>query len=473
MRQFKRIVASRRGPAIAACALALLAGVAAGPASSQERADANAAEANAKGDTVKRIIPYPADVTVLDNGLKVILMPMPSNGLVAYWTIVRTGSRDEYERGRSGFAHFFEHMMFRGTERYPADVYQRIITEIGANANAFTTDDLTAYHISVAAEDLDKVVDIESDRFKNLAYTEPAFKTEAGAVYGEYRKSRTDPLFTLYEKLLATAFERHPYGHTTLGYEADIAAMPTLYDYSREFFARYYRPENTVLFIAGDIDESKVLESIKAHYGDWKPGYVPPTIPAEPPQHGERHVDVTYDGQTLPILWVSYKLDRFDPQNGTRVAADLLADLAFGPTSDAYKRLVLDEQVVEFLEAGANQNRDPTLFDIYTRIKDPAKVDYVLGVIDETVDRYRRSPPDAKRLADLKSREKYGFVMGLDTPEDVAQRLARFIAISGGVEGAEALYEAYDKVTPADVQAAAERYLDKERRTVGVLRSAQ
>jgi zinc protease len=424
-------------------------------------------------DTVNRIIPYPAHVTVLDNGLKVILMPMPSNGLVAYWTIVRTGSRDEYERGRSGFAHFFEHMMFRGTERYPADVYQRIITEIGADANAYTTDDLTAYHLSFAAPDLDRVVEIESDRFKNLAYTEAAFKTEAGAVYGEYRKSRTDPLFTLYEKLIAKAFEQHPYGHTTLGYEADIAAMPTMYDYSREFFARYYRPDNAVLFIAGDIDEAAALGAIEAHYGDWKPGYVAPKIPVEPPQQAERHVDVSYEGQTLPILWVSYKLDAFDPENGTRVAADLLADLAFGPTSDAYKRLVLDEQAVEFLAASAGENRDPSLFDVYTRVKDPAKVDYVLGVIDETVDRYRRSPPDTKRLAALKSREKYGFVMSLDTPDDVAQRLARFIAISGGIEGAEALYEAYDDVTAEDVQAAAMRYLDKQRRTVGVLRSAQ
>ena len=167
---------------------------------------------------------------------------------------MRTGSRDEYEPGRSGFAHFFEHMMFRGTERYPSELYQKKLAEMGANANAYTTDDHTAYHISMTAEDLEQVLDLESDRFQNLSYPEVAFQTEAGAVYGEYRKSRTDPMFTLYESLMATAFEQHTYGHTTLGYERDIAAMPTLYEYSRNFFRRYYRPENTVLFIAGDVD---------------------------------------------------------------------------------------------------------------------------------------------------------------------------------------------------------------------------
>src|SRR5690606_8043870 len=211
-------------------------------------------------------------------------MPMPGNGLVAFWSIVRTGSRDEYEPGRTGFAHFFEHMMFRGTRRYPADVYQRILTEIGADANAYTTDDHTAYHVSVAAEDLATVVELESDRFQHLEYAEADFQTEAGAVYGEYRKSRTDPLFTLYEALLAEAFHRHTYGHTPMGYERDIAAMPTLFDYSREFFRRYYRPDNTVLFVAGDVEPGRVHAPVERHYGGWQPGYVLPAVPAEPEQ---------------------------------------------------------------------------------------------------------------------------------------------------------------------------------------------
>ena len=431
------------------------------------------ANAPAQETTVNGIIPYPTEIATLPNGLKVIVIPMPSGGLVAYWSIVRTGSRDEYEPGRSGFAHFFEHMMFRGTEQYPADLYQRIITQIGADANAYTTDDLTAYHVSMTAEDLEQVIVLESDRFQNLAYAEADFQTEAGAVYGEYRKSRTDPFFTLYEMVMSTAFQTHTYGHTTLGYEKDIAAMPTMYEYSREFFQRYYRPENTILVVAGDVQPAPVMQLVEKYYGQWQPGYVAPPIPAEPEQQGERRIDVGYDGQALPILWVSYKIDGFDPGDRLRVAADLLAELAFGETSDAYRRLVLDEQVVEFLQASANLNRDPGLLDIYTRVKDPSKVDYVRQVIDETVAAYRDAPPDAARLAALQSRLKYGFVMSLETPDAVASRLAHHIAIGGGLDGIRALYASYDSITPLDVQAAAERYWAAERRTIGVLRANQ
>jgi len=427
--------------------------------------------ATQENPAVTPILPFPTETRTLANGLNVIVVPMPSDGLVAYWTIVRTGSRDEYEPGRSGFAHFFEHMMFRGTERYPPDEYNRIMTTIGANFNAYTTDDHTAYHAALAAEDLEQVMDIEADRFQNLSYAEGAFQTEAGAVYGEYRKSRTEPDFALYEDLMGAAFERHPYGHTTLGFERDIALMPTLYDYSREFFSRYYRPDNTVVLIAGDVTPANVWPLVEKHYGGWQRGYVEPAIPVEPEQTAERRIDVAYDGQTLPLLAVAYKLPVYDPSDRVRVAADLFADLAFGETSEVYKRLVLDEQVVESLDAGASYNRDPGLLEIYVRIKDPAKVDYVLGVIDETVAKFRDAPPDAGRLADLKRRLRYGFLMGLQTPEAVAGRVAQFVALSGDLSGLDRLYATYAAITPEDVHAAAEQYLRTEQRTVGVLRS--
>jgi zinc protease len=416
------------------------------------------------------ILPYPTQSRTLANGLRTIVAPMPSNGLVAYWSIVRTGSRDEYEEGRSGFAHFFEHMMFRGTERFPADVYNRVITTIGADANAYTTDDHTAYHLAMAAEDLEQVIELESDRFQHLSYPESAFQTEAGAVYGEYRKSRMEPEFALYEELVGAAFERHPYGHTTLGYERDIAIMPTLYDYSREFFGRYYRPENTVLFVAGDVAPAAVFSLVEKHYAGWQRGYVPPQIPAEPEQRAERRVDVAYDGQTLPLILVAYKLPLYDAADPTRVAADLLADLAFGETSEAYRRLVLDEQVAEDIDAGASYNRDPGLLEISAHVKDPAKVDYVLGVIDETIAKAQAELPHAARLEDLQRRLRYGFLMGLETPDAVAARVAQFIALNGDLSGLDRLHSTYAAIAPGDVQAAAQRYLRAERRTVGVLR---
>ncbi len=419
------------------------------------------------------IIPYDFHVETLDNGLKVIVMPMAGNGLLSYWSIARVGSRDEVEEGRSGFAHFFEHMMFRGTENFPADRYYEMLTSLGADTNAYTSDDLTAYYLSIAAEDLEQVMALESDRFKNLSYAEPEFETEAGAVYGEYRKNRTNPLYTLYEAMTGTAFLEHPYGHMVIGYEDDIAAMPTLYDYSRSFFSRYYRPENIILFIVGDVDPEAVMPLVERYYGDWEPGYTAPEIPTEPPQLEERRVEVTYDGRTLPYIWLAYKYDAFDPADAGQAAADLLCELAFGSTSEIYQRLVLDEQIIEFLSAGTNVNRDPSLVDIYTRIKDPDKVDYVLDVIDSTIADFQASPPDEERLNALKSRLKYDFLMGLQTPDATARRLARFVAVSGGLEGVETLYRSYESVTPADVLEAARYYLNPQRRTVSILREQQ
>ncbi len=416
------------------------------------------------------IFPYPTRVETLDNGLTVIVVPMSSGGLVSYWSIVRTGARDEVEPGRTGFAHFFEHMMYRGTEKYPAEVYSGITTEIGADTNAFTSDDLTVYHLAIAAEDLPTVIDLESDRFQRLDYPEQMFKTEAGAIYGEFRKNRTNPFFVLLEALRAAAFDEHTYRHLTMGYEEDIKGMPELFDYSRSFFDRHYRPENVVVLIVGDVEVEPTLEMVGEYYGAWEPGHTPSEIPVEPPQTAERRIDVRYDGSSLPIVWLAYKSPAFDPADVTQIAARLLCDLAFGETSDIYKQLVLDQQAVEFVTAGLGTNRDPGLLSIYTRVKDPEKVEQVIAELDRTIERYRSQPPDPGRLADLQSRLKYDFLMGLDTPGHVARSLVRTIAVTGGIEAVEKLYETYDRVTPEDVQRAAQEILVSRQRTVAVLR---
>lgn len=426
----------------------------------------------AQQDRSGGIFPYPTHVETLDNGLCAILIPMSSNGLVAYWSVVRTGSRDEYEPGRSGFAHFFEHMMFRGTEKFPASKYNEILTRMGADTNAYTTDDLTAYHMGIAAEDLEQAMELESDRFRNLAYGKSEFETEAGAVYGEYRKNRSSPFFQLREALQEQAFRKHTYGHTTMGYERDIKQMPTMYDYSLSFFSRYYRPENVILLIVGDLEVAPTMALVRKYYDGWEKGYVAPEIPVEPPQTSERRVEVTYDGRSLPIYQLSYKADAFDPANRRHVAADLLSELAFGETSELHKKLVLDAQLVEFVGAGMGMNRDPGTFDVFTRIKDRERIDEVAAEIDATISHYREALADPGRLADLKSRLKYSFLMNLDTPDRVASALSRIVAITGGVEAIDRLYAAYDEITPEDVRDAARHYLVPERRTVGLLTEA-
>jgi len=421
------------------------------------------------GDTQK-IFPYDYTVNQLDNGLKVILIPMDNPGVVAYYSVVRTGSRDEWEPGKSGFAHFFEHMMFRGTEKYPGQVYDSIVTSLGADANAYTSDDLTVYHLKFTSEDLEKVIELESDRFQNLKYAEREFQTESGAIYGEFRKGKTSPWFVAFEKMHDMAFEKHTYKHTTIGFEEDIKAMPELYDYSISFFNRYYRPENVVVVIVGDINQEKTFELVKRYYSGWKPGYVQPQITPEPPQTSERTAEVKYPGKTLPLLSIAYKGDAFDVNNKNLISSVLLADLAFGETSDIYKKLVLNEQKVQFIQGDFGFSRDPKLLYIFTMIKDEKDIDYVKNEILTTIEKFKNTLVDEKKLEDLKKREKYSFLMNLDNPASVAGFLPQFITLTGGIEVIDQLYAAIDKVTPADLKSAANYYLIPEKRNVVVVK---
>jgi zinc protease len=424
----------------------------------------------AKSNAANQFFPFPYELYKLDNGFKAYLSPVKGSGLVAYFSVVRTGSRDEWEPGKSGFAHFFEHMMFRGTKTYPGPVYDRIITEMGADANAFTTDDLTCYHLSFPTEHLEKVMELESDRFENLSYGESEFKTEAGAVYGEYLKGRTDPFEVLFENLQNTAFDAHTYKHTTMGFEADIKNMPAMYDYSLSFFQRYYRPENVVLLLAGDFDAGKAKTLIQKYYGDWNAGYVPPQITPEPEQTGERSKDVSYAGKTLPVYWVSYKGDAFNPESKMIAAADLLENLAFGESSEIYKKLVLREQKVQYIATWFPHNRDPFLYSVYAMIKDEKDIPYVKEEIDRTVEKFKNELVAADKLENIKKRARYGFLMNLETPEQLAGALARNVALTGEIDSVNKFYATLDSIAPQDILAAARKYFQKDRRTAVVLK---
>src|SRR5688500_13140508 len=177
-----------------------------------------AAFAQTTGD----ILPFKAAEKTLPNGLKVIVVPTGFPNIVSLQIPVQTGSRNEVEPGKSGFAHFFEHMMFRGTPSFPPDRYQEIMTAAGARPNAYTSDDYTHYHVTFAKDDLETMLKVEADRFMNLQYAPEAFKTEARAVLGEYNKNSANPLNKLEEVQRDHAFTTHTYKHTTMGFLKDI-----------------------------------------------------------------------------------------------------------------------------------------------------------------------------------------------------------------------------------------------------------
>ncbi len=416
---------------------------------------ASATESAAAGD----VLPFKATEATLANSLHVIVVPTGYPNLVSLQIPVQTGSRNEIEPGRSGFAHFFEHMMFRGTERYPADAYQDIVTRTGARQNAYTTDDYTNYHITFAREDLEKVLEIEADRFMHLSYPEAAFKTEARAVLGEYNKSSSNPLMKLIEVQQDHAFTVHPYKHTTMGFLADIEAMPEQYDYSRTFFARWYRPEYTTLVIAGDVDPAEVIPLVEKYWGGWQPGGQSVAIPAEPPPRGPVTAHVPWPVPTLPYIAVAFHDPPFSTTQRDFAALDIMLDLFFGQTSDLYRRLVEEEQVVDQLFAGASGNIDPGLTTILARVRRPEDAVLVRDAILRTVAEARAAPIPAGRLEEAKSHARYAFVRTLDNSESVASTLARFVRFQRSYDTLNALYRVYAALSPDDLLRVARTYL--------------
>ncbi|MBE0461222.1 MAG: insulinase family protein, partial [Candidatus Aminicenantes bacterium] len=232
-----------------------------------------------------KLFPYDYKIEELENGLKVVSIPLNNPHIISYYTIVRSGSRNEIEPGKSGFAHFFEHMMFKGTKNVPREAYDDFLTTLGAGTNGYTTDDYTCYFVVFAGkENLETVVKTEADRFINLYFDEEMLKTEAPVIEGEYYASVSNPSRRLYELLRNTAFEKHSYRHTTLGYLEDILDMPNQFEYSQLYKKRFYAPDNSILLVAGDFDHDKLVEYVRKYYSPWEKSNYSLITPNEPSQ---------------------------------------------------------------------------------------------------------------------------------------------------------------------------------------------
>ena len=398
------------------------------------------------------IFPFPVHQKTLENGLKVVVVPYDSPGTVGFYTIVRTGSRDEVEPGHSGFAHFFEHMMFRGTEKYSTDEYNAVLKRMGADSNAFTSDDRTVYHMVGPSAELEAMFDIESDRFQNLEYDENVFRAEALAVLGEYNKNISNPFLPMFERMRKLAFTEHTYGHTTMGFIEDIKAMPDYYDYSLGFFDRFYRPENVSVLVVGDVEPENAFELAGQYWGAWEPGYQASTIQAEPEQTEGKGDHINWTGPISPHLMVGYRVPAFSDSTVETAALDVVSQLLFSPSAPLYQKLVVEEQWVDFIAGSYSDHRDPYLFTIFGRVKSDELVPKVRHAIAEAVAELKATPPEAERLERIKSHLRYSFALGLDSPDSVALTLTNYLILTGDPQSVNRVFEQYQKVTPQDVQ---------------------
>ncbi|MGI8884217.1 MAG: M16 family metallopeptidase [Pyrinomonadaceae bacterium] len=417
----------------------------------------------------RKVFPYQYKVQDLPNGLRVVTVPTDYKNLVSLYIVVGAGSRNEVEANKSGYAHFFEHLMFRGSENFAPGRFDEVMKKAGASSNAYTSDDRTVYHETFAKEDLDAVMRLEADRFQRLKFSEEQYKTEAGAVLGEYNKNSASPTFKMYEVLRETAFKDHTYSHTTMGYLDDIKNYPSQYDYAWQFFNRFYRPENTTIIVVGDIKEPEVVQMAKNYWGDWKAGDYKQKIPVEPAQKEPRKQHIEWASQTLPFVTVAYRAPAFSETDKDKAALDLMAAIAFGENSDVFQKLVLQEQKAVFVSPEFDNHIDPELFSVWAQVKDEKDLNYVRDEIVKTYEKFTKELIPAKQLDETRSRLRYGFSMAMNSNDAIAGTLARFIALRRSPETIDKVFAMYDSITPADIRQAAEKYFKQNNQTIVTL----
>jgi zinc protease len=411
--------------------------------------------------------PYPVERAKLANGLQAIVVPFDGGGQVTYYTIVRVGSRNEVEPGKSGFAHLFEHMMFRGTKRMTAEARQKLEQKLGINTNAWTSDDLTVYHMVGPTGALEQMIDLEGDRFAHTEYSKDAYATETQAVLGEYQKSASNPMLKLREAQADQAFTVHPYKHTTIGLEADVRAMPEHYEHSLDFFHRYYQPDNAIVLVVGDVTLQKVQAMLEKYYKDWNGKADPKPIPKEPEQTKEARRQVAWPQKTQPRLLIGWR-DAGTPAIADAATEEVLASYLFGEASALRKSLVIDKQLAEGVVALYDAHRDPALWSVLVIAKRAADLPAIEQEIGGAIEAVRAGKVDAALLKDVRANLRYTQLINLETVEEVANALLP-VHLSGDPDAAGKLIDAIDKVDQKALVTFAKTYLTPERRNVVTL----
>jgi zinc protease len=402
----------------------------------------------------------------LENGLRVLLLEDHRSPIVSFQMWYRVGSRNEVP-GKTGIAHFLEHMMFKGTPRYGPRQFAALVEQNGGQDNAFTSQDVTSYYVNIAADKLDLVIDLEADRMQNLLLDAREIDSERQVVIEE-RRTRTedDPGGFLGEEVSATAYRNHPYGHPIIGWMEDIKRITP--DEIRAFYTTYYVPNNAVLVAVGDFKAPVVLEKIKTQFGKIPKGAAPPPVLAvEPVQNGERRVIVKKEAQ-LPIVYLGYRVPT--QQSADAAALELLSTiLSGGRASRLYRTLVYDRQLA--LEAGGDYSYfsfDPPLFWFWgTPMPGQTPQTMETALLDE-MERLKTAPVSEEELTRARNQTEAAFVFQEDSVHRRAALLARF-ELSGSYVDKDKFLDRLRTVTPEDVQRVARSYFTDDKKNVGIL----
>lgn len=404
----------------------------------------------------------------LDNGMDIVVIEDHRAPVVTHMVWYRVGAADE-PPGKSGIAHFLEHLLFKGTDDLAPGEFQRIIEANGGNDNAFTSQDYTAYFQRIAADRLDLMMQLEADRIRDLVLSEADVLTELQVILEE-RNSRVEnnPAAIFGEQRTAALYLNHPYGIPIIGWRHEILGL-TLDD-ALSFYRTYYAPNNAILIVAGDVQPDQVLAMAKEHYGPLAPSDLPPRIrPQEPPQLSERRLSFRDPRITQPYVIRSYLApQRKSGDQKTAAALSILADLlGGGVTSHLLQSLHFDQKVA--LDAGAfysGTSLGPRAFGVYAVPADGVTLEQAEADLDAAIAAF---VPDAAALERVKTNIIAAQIYALDNQSSRARRYG--VALTSGltVEDVQSWPDVLRSVTLEDVQAAADMIFDRRRAVTGYL----
>ncbi len=404
---------------------------------------------------------------VLSNGMKVLLVEVPKAPVATVQVWYKVGSRNEV-MGRAGLSHMLEHMMFKGTTKYPKGSFSRIIRKNGGVDNAFTSQDFTAYFENLSADRVGLALELEADRMQGLLLDSSEFQTEREVVKEERRlRTEDDPQGALVEALFAQAYLSHPYHWPVIGWFADLDAM-SLDDLQRHYDT-YYSPNNATLIVVGDIKADTLLPMIKRLFEPIPRGPSPHRIlPPEPEQRGERRFLLKREAQ-VPFVMMGFRVPNYSSDDS--YALDVLESiLSHGKSSRLYQSLVYDQK--NSLAVGAEYSlmqTDPGLFYFYSLVNPSAKVEAVEEALHREIVRIQNEPPSELELQRAKNQIEASRVFEQDSNFRHAMILGQLESIGAGWKRIDQYVERIRTVTTKDIQRVAKQYLTQDNRTVGIL----
>ncbi len=419
-------------------------------------------------------IKFDVEKEILPNGLTVLYHSDRTIPLVSYHTWFKVGSKDE-KQGLTGIAHLFEHMMFKGSKKYSGDQFDLILQSNGATNNAFTTQDYTGYHIDAPSSKLELLMDIESDRMATLKIDKAALDSEREVVKEEKRFRIDDnPMGLLWQAIYGTAFRMHPYKNAVIGTMEDLGNVSP--EIAQDFHRLFYSPSNAVIVIAGDFDLAETKKMIRKYYAAIPRQPVTRTVHApEPHQSTPRSNFIKRDvkGWTFAINYTV-------PASGTEdsYALDLLSVImGNGPSSRLYKRIVYKEQRATSASTSNNTLQDGGLFQIFVTMKpettDARAQKQFLSTqrsIYGEMWRPRHLPVSAAELERARNQIVVSQVESLKTLHGKAEALATNEILFGDYTRVFTDVDKYMKITPAQIQKVARKYLSPERSNLVVVR---